>query len=184
MLDVRNDYEWEIGRFKGAEKPPCRMFREFPAYATRLKKRYDPEKTCVLMYCTGGIRCEYFSSLLRAEGYVSLHQLRGGVLGYGREVGTDHWEGNLFVFDDRLVIPLSDDEGEPIAHCRHCKTKSDACYNCANMECNALFPCCVTCCGTFAGCCSPECMRASRVRPCKPARRPKPFRKLGSRNGG
>ena len=178
VLDVRNDYEWEVGHFEGAEKPEFKTFREFPDSVKRLKEKYDPKKTRVLMYCTGGIRCELYSCLMKEEGFDEVYQLDGGVIKYGQEVGNDHWKGNLFVFDDRLVVPIADEANETIGECTHCQTKIDSCYNCANMDCNALFLCCIECCKKFLGCCSSTCMEAPRRRDATPQERPKPFRKL------
>ena len=69
LLDVRNDYEWEIGHFEGAELPQLESFRQFPQYVRRLKESCDPKETKVMMYCTGGIRCELYSALLKKEGF-------------------------------------------------------------------------------------------------------------------
>jgi len=179
VLDVRNDYEWEVGHFEGAEKPDFKTFREFPDSVKQLKEKYDPQKTRVLMYCTGGIRCELYSCLMKDEGFDEVYQLDGGVIKYGQELGNEHWKGNLFVFDDRLVVPISEDEeNETIGKCSHCGVKTDACYNCANMDCNALFLCCIECCKKYLGCCSSDCTKAPRCRDTTPQERPKPFRKL------
>ena len=69
LLDVRNDYEWKIGHFEGAELPPLETFRQFPEYVKQLKGERDPKTTSVMMYCTGGIRCEFFSAVLKKEGF-------------------------------------------------------------------------------------------------------------------
>jgi UPF0176 protein len=178
LLDVRNDYEWEIGRFAGAELPALETFREFPSYAKRLKEERDPKKTKVMMYCTGGIRCELYSALLKKEGFEQVYQLDGGVIGYGLEQGSKHWEGKLFVFDDRLAVPISENEpATTISHCCHCESASDTYYNCANMDCNELFLCCPTCAEKLQGCCSTVCQGAPRVRPYEKGAQPKPFRK-------
>ncbi len=178
LLDVRNDYEWEIGRFKGAELPKLETFREFPAYAKRLKEERDPKKTKVMMYCTGGIRCELYSALLKKEGFEQVYQLDGGVIEYGLKEGSSHWEGKLFVFDDRLAVPISEEESpSTISRCRHCEIPSDVYYNCANMDCNELFLCCLACAEQFQGCCSGTCQSAPRLRPYEKTAQPKPFRK-------
>ncbi|MFI5334611.1 MAG: rhodanese-related sulfurtransferase [Chlamydiales bacterium] len=177
LLDVRNDYEWEVGHFEGAALPKLEMFRKFPAFAKDLKKKRSPKTTRVMMYCTGGIRCELYSSLLKREGFEKVYQLQGGVIKYGLDVGKKHWRGKLFVFDDRLTIPISKDEDEVISRCCHCDTSSDVYYNCANMDCNELFLSCEMCAEKFQGCCSPVCQKAERVRPYEKGTRPKPFRK-------
>ncbi len=174
LLDVRNDYEWKAGHFEGAELPQLDQFRQFPEYAKQLKQQCDPAHTPVMMYCTGGIRCEYYSAVLKKEGFEKVYQLDGGVIQYGLEEGSEHWKGKLFVFDDRLVIPLSE-KGETISACAYCASPNDVYYNCANMDCNALFFCCIDCLRAHSGCCCDAC-REGRVRPYKESA--KPFRRM------
>ena len=174
LLDVRNDYEWEAGHFEGAELPKLDTFRQFPLYAKELKERYDPANTPVMMYCTGGIRCEFYSAILKKEGFEKVYQLDGGVIQYGLDEGSEHWRGKLFVFDDRLVVPIGD-QGETIGQCHHCSVDNDVYYNCANMDCNKLFFCCLSCLKEHKGCCSALCLTHGRVRPY--SENAKPFRK-------
>lgn len=178
LLDVRNDYEWEIGHFEGAQLPKLETFREFPCYARRLKEEVDPKKTKVMMCCTGGIRCELYSALLKQEGFEQVYQLDGGIIGYGLAVGDAHWKGKIFVFDDRLAVPMREDVKEQvISHCLHCGQPSDVYYNCANMDCNALFLCCPPCAQAHAACCCTACQSAPRLRTYEKSERPKPFRR-------
>lgn len=177
VLDIRNDYEWELGRFAQADRPPCQTSRGFKTYAKELRNKIDPEKTPVMMYCTGGIRCELFSAILKEDGFKNVYQLDGGVINYGHCVGSAHWEGKLFVFDDRMTAPISDEECPMVGKCHHCDEPNDSYYNCANMSCNALFLCCPTCLKKFAGCCQTSCMTADRVRPYHHQEPHKPFRK-------
>lgn len=177
LIDVRNDYEWEAGHFEGAELPKLDTFRQFPSYAKELKERCDPSTTAVMMYCTGGIRCEYYSAVLKKEGFEKVYQLDGGVIQYGLDQGSEHWRGKLFVFDDRLVVPVGEKQ-ETIGHCLHCSIANDVYYNCANMDCNELFFCCLPCLREHKGCCSAECLAQGRVRPF--AETAKPFRKKRS----
>lgn len=185
ILDVRNGYEWEVGHFEGTEKPDFKTFREFPRYAKELKKKRNPEKTKVMMYCTGGIRCELYSCLLKEEGFDEVYQLNGGIIKYGLEKGAKHWKGKLFVFDDRLVIPISEtEETETVGQCIHCNGAIDTYYNCANMDCNELFISCLECAKKMVGCCSTECVDAPRRRQFVPQDSPKPFRKLSAEDKG
>lgn len=177
LLDVRNDYEWKVGRFDGAELPPLEAFRNFPAYANSLKEKVDAKDTPVMMYCTGGIRCEIFSSILMNAGFEKVYQLDGGVINYGEKVGNDHWLGKLFVFDDRLTIPIAEEECPVIGTCFPCGTPAESYYNCANMDCNALFLCCPTCLKQLTGCCCTECESAPRRRPYAEQEAHKPFRR-------
>lgn len=178
ILDVRNDYEWDVGHFEGAERPELKTFREFPKLAEDLAKTRDLKKTKVMMYCTGGIRCELYSCLMKDEGFENVYQLDGGVIKYGQEQGNKHWKGNLFVFDDRLVVPIGEEPNEVISKCCHCHTKIDTYYNCANMDCNALFLSCLECAEKMEGCCKDTCIDAPRRRPFTKTESPKPFRKL------
>lgn len=177
LIDVRNDYEWKVGHFEGAELPDCETFREFEVYADELKSKVDPQKTPVMMYCTGGIRCELYSSILKERGFDQVFQLQGGVINYGMEQGNKHWKGKLFVFDDRLVTPISDDEAPAIANCHLCGKAADTYYNCANMDCNELFISCLDCLKKLNGCCGEPCTTSSRVRPYHEDTVHKPFRK-------
>lgn len=178
LVDVRNDYEWKVGRFEGAELPPCETFREFSEYADNLKEKSDPKTTPVMMYCTGGIRCEIYSALLKEKGFEKIYQLDGGVIGYGLQQGNEHWKGKLFVFDDRLTIPISDKgDTSVIGTCHHCGTANDSYYNCANMDCNDLFLCCPSCIKEHVGCCCKECAEAPRLRPYQQQNAHKPFRR-------
>lgn len=166
IIDVRNDYEWKLGHFVGAEVWPCQTFKEFTDMVSNLKKRVNKE-TSVLMYCTGGIRCELFSSLLIAEGIENVFQLHGGIINYGAVEKSTHWLGKLFVFDDRLSVPISDEEAPVIASCLHCKKPCEIYYNCANMDCNELFISCRECLVAMQGCCQDSCRTAPRLRPYK-----------------
>ncbi len=179
LIDVRNDYEWDIGHFEGAELPTLEKFRQFPQYAKALKETRDPSKTKVMMYCTGGIRCELYSALMKEEGFNEVYQLQGGIIKYGLQVGSKHWRGKLFVFDDRLSVPISDKEpAQVISKCIHCGESTDLYYNCANMDCNELFLSCHACAEKTRGCCSQACEDAPRVRAFVKEERPKPFRRI------
>jgi len=176
LLDIRNDYEWKIGRFEGAEQVTCETFRDFIDMAQDLKKKLEGKPTKVMMYCTGGIRCEVFSALLKKEGMQNeVYQLHGGVIRYGHEEKSKHWLGKLFVFDDRLQVDISDEKAPSIGECLHCKGVADNYYNCANVGCNKLFMCCIDCLEKVQGCCQASCETAERVRPFQFAH--KPFRR-------
>lgn len=177
VLDIRNDYEWKIGHFEGAECPPCEKSLDFHRYTEELITRIDKENTPVLMYCTGGIRCEIYSVLLKQKGVKKVFQLQGGVINYGLQEGSNHWQGKLFVFDDRLAIPLAQEEMEPIGECHHCGQAADSYYNCADMDCNALFICCPACFQKYVGCCKAECMESPHLRPFHSDMQHKPFRR-------
>lgn len=176
VVDARNGYEWEIGRFKGAEKPQCDTFRDFEKFADELSEKLDKENTPVLMCCTGGIRCELFSPMLVERGFKKVYQLSGGMIQWGLEFGTEHFEGKLFVFDDRLQIPLGEG-AEAVGKCRFCNESAEEYFNCANMDCNDLFISCRPCIEKNLGCCCNDCTGAKRVRPFHRDSVHKPFRK-------
>lgn len=177
LIDVRNDYETEVGHFEGAELPPCKSFREFADYTQQelIEKNGVPKDKKILMYCTGGIRCEYYSAYMKEQGFENIHQLEGGVINYAHREGDKYWNGKLFVFDDRLVEQLGF-EDKSITSCKHCDQLADTYYNCANMDCNFLFTCCKECLKKHLGCCSDTCIQADRVRPFNHFSN-KPFRK-------
>jgi UPF0176 protein len=177
LIDVRNDYEWQVGRFEGAECPPCETFREFRSYTDELKTRVDPKKTPVMMYCTGGIRCELYSALMKKEGFEQVYQLDGGVINYGLQQGSEHWLGRLFVFDDRMTVPIADEPTPVIGTCHFCEKANDSYYNCANMDCNTLFLCCPDCIVKYQGCCCETCKTSPKVRPYHLQNPHKPFRR-------
>lgn len=178
VIDVRNNYESDVGHFEGAIKPDIETFREFPEFARDLAQKCDPKKTKLMIYCTGGIRCEIYAPILIEQGFEKIYQLKGGVIQYGLDEGSKHWNGKLFVFDDRLVVPIANDKEETIATCHFCAKSADAYYNCANMDCNKLFTACPDCASAHKGCCSTACMSEGRVRAFSSDKYPKPFRKL------
>ncbi len=177
LLDVRNHYEWLVGHFEGAVSPNCETFREFDDYTNHLVKEVDPKTTPVMMCCTGGIRCELYSALLKEKGFDEVYQLDGGIINYGLKEGSKHWLGKLFVFDDRLTVPISDEQAPVVGKCKHCNTASESYYNCSNMDCNELFLCCPSCLDRYAGCCCDACQAAPRLRPYQHQNPHKPFRR-------
>lgn len=164
LLDVRNAYEAQVGRFRGAAEAPYDQFHAFPQWADEIDV---PKDTPILMYCTGGIRCEKFSGLLRRRGYDQVYQLDGGILAYAEEVGGEHFEGDLFVFDDRVTISI-DGQPNPHAHCAACGAATSRIRNCANVDCHQLFFLCDACLVPHRGCCSQACQTAPRVRAVDP----------------
>lgn len=174
LIDVRNDYESRIGHFEGAIRPPVRNFHQFPEW---LENSGIPKEKKVLMYCTGGIRCEKFSVLMKKKGWNDVNQLEGGILEYAREEGGKHFRGKCFVFDDRLVVPVNPESSEPISRCEITGEPSDRYINCSNMECNRLFVCSEEGARLMEGCCSEECRTSPYRRPFDPENPYRPFRK-------
>jgi UPF0176 protein len=156
LIDTRNDYEYDVGHFKNAVRINAHQFLKFPEEVDKL----DLEGKNVVMYCTGGIRCHKASAYLKKKGHDNVYQLQGGIINYVQKEGNDLWEGGLFVFDDRLVWPIS----EPIAECKHCGNKTDKYIDCHNVECDKLFICCEECQQKMNMTCSEECLNAPRHR--------------------
>ncbi len=174
MIDVRNNYESKVGHFKGAMTPDLDNFYDFPEWLAGVD---IPKDKKVLMYCTGGIRCEKFSVLMKEEGWEDVNQLHGGILNYAKEEGGVHFEGKCFVFDDRLIVPVNPKDLKPIAQCEITGKPADTYVNCANMQCNKLFVCSEEGAHIMEGCCSEECKQSEYKRPFDPENAFKPFRK-------
>ena len=157
VVDMRNHYESEIGHFEGAICPDADTFREeLPMVADMLKDKKDKK---LLLYCTGGIRCEKASAYLKHHGFDDVNQLYGGIIEYARQVKAEGLEskfkGKNFVFDERLGERISD---EIISQCHQCGAPCDTHTNCANYDCHLLFLQCDDCKEKMKGCCSPECI--------------------------
>lgn len=174
MIDVRNNYESKVGHFEGAILPDLENFYDFPKWVDECGIEKDKK---VLMYCTGGIRCEKFSILMRKKGFKDINQLHGGILTYAKEENGAHFKGKCFVFDDRLVVPVNPDDEEPISQCEISGVPCDTYINCANMECNRLFVCSEEAAIQMEGCCSEECKKSEKRRPFNRENAYAPFRK-------
>ncbi len=174
IIDVRNNYESKIGHFEGALTPDLDTFYEFPEWVDSLDIEKDKK---VLMYCTGGIRCEKFSVLMKKKGFEDVNQLHGGILNYAKKEQGAHFKGKCFVFDDRLVVPVNPNDEDPISHCEITGVPCDTYINCANMECNRLFVCSEEGARMMEGCCSEECKESPYKRPFNPDEVYAPFRK-------
>lgn len=156
VVDMRNHYESEVGHFQNAILPPMETFREgLPMVIDMLQDKKDRH---VVMYCTGGIRCEKASAYLKHNGFRNVYQLDGGIIEYKRQVDrlglANKFIGKNFVFDERLGERISPDV---IATCHQCGAPCDQHVNCANDDCHLLFIQCDACREKYAGCCSAEC---------------------------
>ncbi|MCY1722765.1 rhodanese-related sulfurtransferase [Prolixibacteraceae bacterium Z1-6] len=157
VVDMRNYYESEIGHFEGAICPEADTFREELEIVTDLLE--DQKNKKVLLYCTGGIRCEKASAYLKHKGFNDVNQLHGGILEYARQIKSAGLEpkfiGKNFVFDERLGESVN---GEVISKCHQCGTPCDSHTNCANHGCHILFIQCSECAKKYLDCCTPECV--------------------------
>jgi len=155
FFDGRNAYEAAVGKFKNAIVPDVRTSRDFK---TELEDpKYDDIKDKpVVTYCTGGIRCEILSSLMKKRGFKEVYQIDGGIVKYGEKYADDGlWEGSLYVFDDRMNVQFSD-KAKNIGECIHCKGKTSNYENCALKSCNNLVLICEQCKST-KDTCSTDC---------------------------
>jgi UPF0176 protein len=157
VVDMRNHYEFEVGHFDGAIEIPSDTFREqLPLAVKLLEEKKDKP---VIMYCTGGIRCEKASAYLLHKGFKNVFHLEGGIIHYAnsvKEKGLENkFRGKNFVFDERLGESIS---GEIIAHCHQCGKPADSHTNCKNSGCHLLFIQCTACAESFDSCCSQACM--------------------------
>jgi UPF0176 protein len=156
VVDMRNNYESEVGYFKGAVLPNAETFKEtLPKVVEILSEKKNNK---ILLYCTGGIRCEKASAYLKHVGFTDVNQLDGGIIQYTHQVREQNLDtkfiGKNFVFDDRLGERITNDI---ISHCHHCGKKSDIHRNCSNVQCHELFIQCQDCVIEMHGCHSDEC---------------------------
>lgn len=159
IIDMRNSYEAEIGKFKGAKVLPIKNFRELPK---ELEKMDDLKDKKIVVYCTGGIRCEKLTPLMKEKGFNNVFQLRGGIINYVKEFPGQEFEGDLFVFDDRLVSKTG--SKEKLGNCLICDKKTNKCTDCYNLDCDRLFVCCGECRIEMNNSCSKICKDAPRRR--------------------
>ena len=152
VVDMRNNYEWEVGRFDGAIQPDTVRFFELPEKVKNLK--IDKNKK-VVTYCTGGIRCEKATALLAEEGFTDVYQLEGGIVKYLEKYPDGHFKGKNFVFDERMTTNSDTESGKVVlGKCAHCKKASDRYIDCAKPDCHQLFICCKDCDKQHKGLCS------------------------------
>lgn len=144
FFDGRNAHEAKVGKFKNAIVPDTHTSRDFIPEIESGK--YDELKDKkIVTYCTGGIRCEILSSLMKNRGFKDVYQIDGGIVKYGEAYGDDGlWEGSLRVFDDRMTVDFSD-HAKTIGECTHCSGKTSNFENCALKSCNDLVLICKTC---------------------------------------
>ena len=156
VVDMRNHYESEVGHFKGAILPDADTFRDELKMVEGILEGKEDNK--ILMYCTGGIRCEKASAYFKHLGFNDVNQLQGGIIEYAHQVQEKGLEnkyvGKIFVFAERLGERISD---EVIAHCHQCGDACDSHVNCTNLECHLLFIQCDNCKQRYDGCCSDDC---------------------------
>ncbi|RYZ18908.1 MAG: rhodanese-related sulfurtransferase [Chitinophagaceae bacterium] len=162
VVDMRNHYEFEVGHFEKAIEVPSDTFREQLPMAVEMLE--DQKDRNIIMYCTGGIRCEKASAYMLHQGFKNVYHLEGGIINYARQVKEKGLEqkfhGKNFVFDERLGERITD---EVIAHCHQCGTPADNHVNCVNEACHLLFIQCESCRDKYEQCCSAECQELMQL---------------------
>ncbi len=164
IIDARNDYEYDIGHFRGAIRPDVQTFRELPEWIKQNKEKFDGKK--ILTYCTGGIRCEKFSGFLMQEGFEDVNQLHGGIINYSKNKTSKGqlYDGKCYVFDERISVPINQVEDNVVGKCYYCGKSEDRYINCANPECNLQHVACEECEEKHMRSCSDECREHPRNR--------------------
>lgn len=162
VVDMRNHYEYEVGHFENAIELPSDTFRaQLPMAVSMLEEKKDKN---IIMYCTGGIRCEKASAYMLRNGFKNVYHLEGGIIQYANKVKEEHlpnkFLGKNFVFDGRLGEKIGD---EIISQCHQCGAACDTHTNCANEACHLLFIQCVACTEKYEGCCSEECQAINHL---------------------
>ncbi len=160
LIDGRNNYESDLGRFRGALCPDIDNFRDFPQWVEENREQLEGKK--LLTYCTGGIRCEKLSGFLKNEGFDDVYQLEGGIVTYGKdeEVKGDGFDGLCYVFDERVGVEVNHTASHRlITECRACGKEHSEYSNCAWKSCNARIFICDTCAAESGTYCDDECRR-------------------------
>ncbi|MCW3075849.1 MAG: putative sulfurtransferase [Bacteroidetes bacterium] len=157
VVDMRNHYESEVGKFDGAFCPDADTFREeLPQVIEHLRGKEDKK---ILMYCTGGIRCEKASAYFKYKGFKDVNHLQGGIIQYAKEVKEQNLESKFkgvnFVFDERVGERITEDI---LSKCHQCQQPCDTHVNCKNDDCHLLFIQCSLCADKMNGCCTPDCV--------------------------
>jgi UPF0176 protein len=164
IVDMRNHYEYEVGHFENAIEIPSDTFRDqLPMAVDMLQEHKDKN---IIMYCTGGIRCEKASAYMLHNGFKNVFHVEGGIIEYARKAKEEglpvKFKGKNFVFDERLGERISDDI---LAHCHTCGKPCDTHTNCKNDGCHLLFIQCEDCATALEGCCSTDCVTEKNLSP-------------------
>lgn len=162
FIDMRNHYEYEVGHFERAMEIPADTFRDQLPKAVEMMQEHKDKK--IVMYCTGGIRCEKASAWMKHNGFKQVWHIEGGIIEYARRAREQglpvRFIGKNFVFDERMGERISD---EVIAHCHQCGTACDSHTNCLNDGCHLLFIQCPTCAEKYDDCCSEACQEEHKL---------------------
>lgn len=142
IIDMRNDYEQEVGRFEGSVLPGMENFKDLKKAVVNLNHL---KNETVVTVCTGGVRCEKASGYLVTKGFKDVYQLKDGIVTYMEKFPNQHFKGKLYVFDDRITMGFETHNSDVISKCAHCKKKSENYVNCAFDDCHKHYICCKEC---------------------------------------
>ena len=161
IFDTRNDYEFKVGHFKNSISVQTKTFREFP----KALKNFEYLKgKKIVTFCTGGIRCEKASAVMREYGFENVYQLKDGIINFIQKYPNSYWEGKCFVFDKRMISDVSQlSENKPITNCEVCGVVCDLYKNCRNPSCDRFVVECLTCQEKLNGCCSDDCLEELNI---------------------
>ncbi|MDQ0417003.1 UPF0176 protein [Croceifilum oryzae] len=164
VIDGRNDYEYDLGHFRGAIRPGVETSRDFPEWIRENLSQFKDKK--VISYCTGGIRCEKLTGFLLQEGFQDVSQLHGGVVNYSQDPETkgELWDGQLYVFDERISVPVNHVDPTVVGKCHHCKIPAETYINCEYDLCHHQHLVCLDCVETYNGYCKKECEEQDLIR--------------------
>ncbi|GEQ00517.1 rhodanese-related sulfurtransferase [Staphylococcus arlettae] len=164
VIDARNDYEYDLGHFRGAVRPNITRFRDLPDWIKENKEQFMDKK--IVTYCTGGIRCEKFSGWLLKEGFEDVAQLKDGIATYGKDPETqgELWDGKMYVFDERISVEINQVEKTVVGKEWFDGTPCERYINCSNPDCNKQILVSEENEARYLGACSHECATHERNR--------------------
>lgn len=164
LVDMRSNYEHEVGRFKNALTFDMENLRELPQHVAELEHLRGTGKK-IITYCTGGIKCEKASAYLLAQGFDNVYQLHGGIIRYGLETGGEDFDGECYVFDNRVTVPVNHVNPVTLSTCYRCGTPTSRMINCASPVCNNHVTLCESCGHEHGGSCTDACRQDPNLRP-------------------
>lgn len=162
LVDMRSNYEHAVGRFKGAVTFDMENLRDLPNHIHEIE--HLKAKT-IITYCTGGIKCEKASAYLLAQGFENVYQLHGGIIRYGLEAGGEDFDGQCYVFDNRVTVDVNQVNPATVSTCYRCGTPTSRMINCASPRCNNHVILCTDCGHDHAGTCADDCKNDPNLRP-------------------
>jgi UPF0176 protein len=154
LVDMRSNYEHAMGRFKGAITFDMENLRDLPDHMEEIEHLKNKK---IITYCTGGIKCEKASAYLLSQGFENVYQLHGGIIKYGIEAGGEDFDGQCYVFDNRLAVDVNHVNPSVVSVCYRCQTPTTRLINCASPVCNNHVPLCESCGHQHNGTCTDDC---------------------------